>query len=188
MSPRTGAARGERPRGALRPLEEQDLELVLSWRNHPEVRRWMYTSHEIGLEEHRRWFKGAAVDASRFLLVYELQGIPSGYVNLTMEEERPGSATWGFYLAPDAPLGSGRGLGQAALEFAFESVGVEVLRGEALASNLNSIAFHRRLGFSDAGQLEAHHRSPDGATHDVASFTLERAAWASARDSRSDLK
>ena len=40
----------------LRPLMEQDLEMVLQWRNHPEINRYMYNQTAISWEEHRQWF------------------------------------------------------------------------------------------------------------------------------------
>jgi RimJ/RimL family protein N-acetyltransferase len=40
----------------IRKMEHDDLERVLAWRNHPEIRRYMYTQHEITWDEHLRWF------------------------------------------------------------------------------------------------------------------------------------
>jgi UDP-4-amino-4,6-dideoxy-N-acetyl-beta-L-altrosamine N-acetyltransferase len=170
-------------RGQLRSMSEADLEMVRGWRNHGEVRRWMYTSHEIGGVEHSEWFAANAANPSRFALVYELDEVPTGFVNLALDPVEPGSATWGFYLAPDAPLGAGRDLGRAALEFAFLVAGVDCLRGEALATNVNSIAFHRRLGFDDKGVIAGHHRREDGTGHDVAFFEMTKETWRTQRES-----
>ena len=41
---------------SLRPLTKPDLSLVRSWRNAPEVRRNMFSSHEISDSEHLAWF------------------------------------------------------------------------------------------------------------------------------------
>ncbi|WP_230714510.1 GNAT family N-acetyltransferase [Marinobacter shengliensis] len=53
---------------SLRPMTESDLEQVLQWRNHPEVRRYMYTTHEIRLEEHSKWFMNATTNPAIELL------------------------------------------------------------------------------------------------------------------------
>ena len=37
----------------MREMVDGDLSLVLEWRNAPDVRKNMYTSHEITLDEHR---------------------------------------------------------------------------------------------------------------------------------------
>ncbi len=179
-----GARRRARNAGTLRPMEEADLERVLAWRNHPQVRRWMYTTHEIGPEEHRRWFEASAGDPQRHLLVYELDGQACGFVNVTVDVATGvagASATWGFYLAPDAPRGSGRGLGEAAIDHAFGTMALEELRGEALASNANSIAFHRRLGFEASGSPGGERREQDSEPVNVACFKLGREAWLARR-------
>ena len=98
----------------LRPMTQEDLERVLTWRNHEDVRRYMYTQHEISLAEHTRWFERASQDPSRHLLVFEYNATPLGFINL--HQIAPGGvAEWGFYAAPDAIKGTGRQLGRAAL-------------------------------------------------------------------------
>jgi UDP-4-amino-4,6-dideoxy-N-acetyl-beta-L-altrosamine N-acetyltransferase len=166
--------------GLVRLMEEADLERVLSWRNHSEVRRWMYTTHEIGVDEHRRWFEGASEDPGRHLLVYECDGVPMGFVNLHQLRGED-VAEWGFYLAPGAPRGSGRGLGVAALDHAFDALGLHKVSGHALEGNERSISFHLRLGFRDEGLRHDQHLDTDGVRHSVACFGLSRDEWPAAR-------
>ena len=74
-----------------------------------------------------------------------------------------------------------RGLGRAAIDHAFEAMAISELRGEALASNANSIAFHRRLGFEPSGSTDLERREQDGEPVDVACFRLGREAWLARR-------
>ncbi len=164
--------------GTLRPMVEADLDLIRGWRNHPEVRRWMYTTHEIGDEEHRRWFEDGRRDPSKHLLVFERDGEPAGFVSLT-QLRGTDVAEWGFYLAPGAPPGSGAALGEAALEHAFEALGLHKVSGHALADNERSVRFHLRLGFRDEGLRRDHHQAPDGSRHSVACFGLLAEEWRS---------
>ncbi|MEQ6890042.1 UDP-4-amino-4,6-dideoxy-N-acetyl-beta-L-altrosamine N-acetyltransferase [Halomonas sp. CS7] len=165
----------------LRPLREQDLERIRTWRNHPEVRRFMYTQHAISADEHRGWFQQARDDVDRHLLVVERQcagaaGEPFGFVNLHVVDPCARRAVWGFYLAPEAPRGSGRALGEATLAHTFANLDLHKLCGEALASNDRSIRFHQRLGFMREACLRDHHF--DGHTyHDVIGFGLIAADW-----------
>lgn len=155
----------------LRPLQEAELEIVREWRNHPDVRRFMYTQHEIEAKEHRSWFERARQDPNRHLLLYLQQGVPMGFANITLVNTSARRAEWGFYLAPDAPRGSGQRLGRATLTYAFDTLGLHKLCGEALAFNTRSIRFHERLGFIREATLRDHHF--DGqAFHDVIGFGL----------------
>ena len=160
---------------SVRPMAVSDLERVLAWRNHPEVRRYMYTQHEITLEEHSRWFERATQDRSRHLLIFENDAVPLGFINIH-QIATGGIADWGFYAAPDAPKGTGRQLGQAALRYAFTEAGLHKLCGQALAYNDKSIQFHLSLGFTQEGILRQQHF--DGQHyHDVVCFGLLASEW-----------
>jgi len=154
-----------------------DLELVLAWRNHPEVRRYMYTQHEITLDEHQRWFEHASTDLKKHLLIFEMNQPPKpmGFVNFN-ETGNGGIADWGFYVAPEAPKRSGRQLGRAALNYAFAQLKLHKVCGQALAYNERSIQFHQSLGFQQEGMLHDQHF--DGERyHHVIYFGLLSHEW-----------
>jgi UDP-4-amino-4,6-dideoxy-N-acetyl-beta-L-altrosamine N-acetyltransferase len=159
----------------LRPMVAADLERVLTWRNHPDVRRYMYTQHAISLKEHTHWFERASQDEKRHLLVFENDEISLGFINFHQIAE--GSVMdWGFYVAPDAPKGTGSWLGNAALSFAFEKNKWHKICGQALAYNERSIRFHQNLRFTQEGMLRKQHF--DGMDyHDIFCFGLLASEW-----------
>jgi UDP-4-amino-4,6-dideoxy-N-acetyl-beta-L-altrosamine N-acetyltransferase len=159
----------------IRAMLHTDLERVLRWRNHPEVRRYMYTQQEISLDEHRKWFERTLQDKKKHLLIYESGGEPLGFLNIG-ELARGHIADWGFYVAPDAPKGTGRQLGTAGVRHAFEDLQLHKLCGQALAFNERSVRFHQSLGFRQEGVLRDQHF--DGERyHDVVCFGLLRHEW-----------
>lgn len=158
----------------VRSMREDDLENVLQWRNHSEVRRWMYHSHEISPPEHQAWYARAELDPHRHLLIVEEAGVPLGFVQFTETGDK-GVADWGFYAVPGAPPGSGAKLGAAALEHAFKQLGLRKIRGEAIASNERSASFHRKLGFADEGSLRK--PSNGASSQDVLCFGLAANDW-----------
>ncbi len=163
-------------RYAIRQMASADLEKVLAWRNHSEVRRYMYTQHEISFAEHQRWFETALHDARKHLLIFELDNIPLGFINVSVLAAGK-VADWGFYLAPDAPKGSGRHLGCSAIGYAFTQLQLHKICGQALAYNERSINFHRKLGFQQEGLLRDQHF--DGQSyHNVLCFGLLASEWA----------
>lgn len=163
-----------RPDWRVRSMRNEDLADVLQWRNHPDVRRFMYTQHEIGLAEHRIWYEQVSQDQRRHLLIVEDGRKSVGFVQLT--EEGCGEAKWGFYAAPSMPKGSGRRLGVTALNYAFLGLGFHKVCGEAIAFNHRSINLHRNLGFRDAGVLQDKYF--DGSRYyDVYRFELLASEW-----------
>ncbi len=158
----------------VRPMCEDDLAKVLHWRNHPDVRRFMYSQHEISLTEHRTWYECNLKNPRHHLLIVEDEFGPFGFVRFF--ERETGVAEWGFYLAPGAPPGSGRRLGIAALTHAFQRLGFDKVCGEAIAFNERSLALHRKLGFQEVGVLRNQYF--DGKRHhDVYRFSKLVSEW-----------
>jgi len=161
--------------GTIRSLQKNDLETILSWRNHPEVRRFMYTQHEISLEEHLQWFEQVSQDQTRHLLVYEKDGKALGYINIKVQKTGK-IADWGFYLAPDAAKGTGKKLGIATQDYAFTLLELHKLCGQVIAYNKRSIAFHLNQGFQQEGILREHYF--DGHDyHSIICFGLLKDEW-----------
>jgi len=168
----------------LRAIDESDLDRLLSWRNSEQVRRFMYSSQLIKREEHLRWFEAIRHDQKRYPLIFVRDETPCGYVNIG--PIKPGGiAAWGFYAAPDAPPGTGHRMGQCALKYAFETLHLHKLCGEALGYNEASQRFHRRLGFIQEGDLVDQHF--DGsAYHNVICFGLTVDQWRQQRMGNGD--
>ncbi len=159
----------------IRIMTSDDLGMVLAWRNHSDVRRYMYAQHEISLVEHTNWFERVKNDPKRHLLIYQHGTLPLGFINIHQISDG-GIADWGFYVKPSAPQGTGTELGKAALEHAFTKLLLHKLCGQALAFNERSIKFHQKLGFAHEGTLADQHF--DGHKyHSVWCFGLIASQW-----------
>lgn len=159
----------------IRKVIESDLPMVLAWRNHADVRRYMFTQHEIGLNEHRDWFAKASQDPSRCLLIVEDAKQAIGYVQFSKIEDS-GISDWGFYVRPDSPKGTGRKLGTMALNHAFGPLKLHKVCGQAIGGNRASINFHQRLGFALEGVLRDQQRI-NGSYHSLHCFGLLSSEW-----------
>lgn len=160
----------------LRSLHADDLDMVRAWRNHIDVRRYMYTQHLISEAEHRAWFKCANEDPAKHLLIFERDGQPVGFVNISVIDSQAQRAEWGFYLAHAASPGSGKLLGKHALRHAFDKLQLHKVCGEALVYNERSIRFHERFGFIQEARLRDHHFN-GLEYHDVIGFGLLASEW-----------
>ncbi|MBD63439.1 MAG: UDP-4-amino-4,6-dideoxy-N-acetyl-beta-L-altrosamine N-acetyltransferase [Gammaproteobacteria bacterium] len=159
----------------LRKMQISDLDEVLFWRNHPSIRKSMFSQHKIDPEEHLNWFKSVSSDPSKHIMIYEDGGRALGYVNFSVTES-DASADWGFYTAPSAPKGTGICLGIYALRFAFNDLDLNKLRGQAIGSNKASINFHLKLGFSNEDILKGEFKQ-DTKYQDIICFGLHQKDW-----------
>ena len=140
----------------VRRMREHDLETVLRWRNHPDVRKCMLSQHEITVAEHRAWYERSEKDDTRALLVVEEDDLMIGCVvfsNVSCQS----TADWSFYADPHSPPGTGRKVCGAALDFVFSELQVHKVAGQVLEFNEASIRTHRRIGFKQEGYLREHH-------------------------------
>jgi UDP-4-amino-4,6-dideoxy-N-acetyl-beta-L-altrosamine N-acetyltransferase len=159
----------------IRRVNEGDLSLVLAWRNHADVRHYMFTQHEISLDEHLNWYDKVSQDKNRHLLIVEEDSQAIGYVQFSKVDEG-GIAEWGFFARPDAPKGLGRKLGVAALNYAFGPLKLHKVCGQAFECNKASIGFHLMLGFTLEGVLRDHHRI-NSDYHNLHCFGLLSMEW-----------
>jgi UDP-4-amino-4,6-dideoxy-N-acetyl-beta-L-altrosamine N-acetyltransferase len=154
----------------LRPMSEEYLDIVLSWRNHPDVRRFMLSQHVISPYEHAEWFRRSSDDPRRRLYVLTSHGRPSGFASL-IGVKTGGIADWGFYISPDAPRGTGSVLGSLVLGVAFDVECLHKVCGQALDFNEASRRLHARLGFLQEAVLREH--APlGGVYHDLVCFGI----------------
>ncbi|MCZ4328560.1 UDP-4-amino-4,6-dideoxy-N-acetyl-beta-L-altrosamine N-acetyltransferase [Castellaniella denitrificans] len=164
----------------IRAMIESDLEQVLSWRNHPDIRERMFTRQEISQLEHQAWFAGLQRDPLRCALLYEEDGLSLGVITLRRLQGMS-VAEWGFYRDPSAPKGTGFSMGVLALNHAFKSLRLHKVYGEVIGSNAASIGFHRKLGFCQEGLLRDHFET-DGCYEDVLCFGMLAEEWESIKE------
>ena len=165
----------------LVPLTKNDLNMVLNWRNAPDVRINMYTSHEITLEEHLLWFEKMIVDISKAYFIVKLNDEPIGVVGFYNINQTSKIADWAFYASNNAPRGSGALMEYIALDYAFSVLNLYKLKCEVLGFNNSVIKLHTKFGF----QIEGTHRDAfyDGNKyHNIIHLGLFSDEWASVKD------
>ena len=142
----------------LRDADGSDRDRLFAWRNLPDVRRWMYTDHEITREEHDAWFDAMLGDTTRKYWIINLDGMPVGVANLAEINLAHSRSSWAFYLGDKRTRG--RGVGAATellvLEYVFRELGLDRLYCEVLANNLDVIGLHQSFGFVEEGRLRNH--------------------------------
>ncbi|MBN3050255.1 UDP-4-amino-4,6-dideoxy-N-acetyl-beta-L-altrosamine N-acetyltransferase [Pectobacterium brasiliense] len=153
----------------VRLANENDAELIWQWRNHPEVRKWMFNQNEINFKDHKVWLYKKLNSTDNVLLIYINDNIEYGFINFN---NLIGNIwEWGFYIMPDSPKGTGKHMGKCAIQYAFDIMHADKLFGQVLENNERSIRLHEYLGFKKEGCLRQHILL-DGKYHDIYLFGL----------------
>jgi UDP-4-amino-4,6-dideoxy-N-acetyl-beta-L-altrosamine N-acetyltransferase len=125
---------------------------VLEWRNHPDIRQWMFSTNIINNKEHLSFIKSLTNNKKNYYwkVLYKKKGV--GAINFINFDYNNMHSSWGFFLSPSM-LGSGLGLvlEYIFINFAFEKVNLHCLRGEILENNIKTIKLHDYFGFKRDG-------------------------------------
>lgn len=159
----------------VRRMREEDLDLVRGWRNHPKVRSFMLTQHEITPLEHRSWYERRSKDENYALLMIEEHDEALGCVVFS-KAGSDSAAEWSFYVKPSSPAKTGTRVCTVALDYAFHELNVHKVVGQVLDYNNGSIRVHQRLGFSREGVLRQHCQI-NGRYHDLLYFGMLASEW-----------
>lgn len=162
----------------FRDLKEADMAMLLTWRNLPEVREFMYSDQVISAEEHQRWFHSAMADKSRRYWIIVVDGEDVGLVNLIAIDRANKRCSWAFYLA--SPNVRGKGVGSVVewniLNIVFEQMGLNRLCCEVLVTNPAVISMHKKFGFREEGHFRQHVLR-SGEAVDVTALALLISEW-----------
>ena len=139
----------------LHRLENDQIELIRSWRNDKKIMKFMFYKGEITPEMQKEWF--AAIDNEQnyfFLILYK--GSPVGLINISSIDWESKTAYTGLFiyddkfLASDVPaMASLAMLDVFFLLFDIQSVYAKVKGNNKTAHNYNS-----SLGFSRTKKIE----------------------------------
>jgi UDP-4-amino-4,6-dideoxy-N-acetyl-beta-L-altrosamine N-acetyltransferase len=168
---------------SFRDLTAADKEKIRSWRNLPEIRKYMYTDHVIGVEEHEAWFNRTIHDDASKYWIIVCDGEDVGLVNLYGIDRRNQRCYWAFYVV--SPNVRGKGVGTAAeyfvLQTVFDELKLNKLCCEVLDFNQGVVRMHKSFGFVQEG-LFRKHVMKGGEAHDVVCLSLLKQEWEASRE------
>jgi UDP-4-amino-4,6-dideoxy-N-acetyl-beta-L-altrosamine N-acetyltransferase len=162
--------------GKLRPVEDDEIDLMLEWRNAPEVRKHMYTQQVIPREEHFVWWEATKRREDRQYFMYEFNQEPRGIVGFSSIDKAHNNSSWAFYAAPDAPRGTGSRMEFLALNYAFNALRLHKLHCEVLSTNEAVIRLHQKYGFRIEGVFREHFEL-NGRYVDIVRLGILRDEW-----------
>ena len=128
-------------------LKLQEKEMILKWRNYPEIRKWMYNQNEIKLEEHLNFIESlkSRKDKLYFLVKKEEEFI--GVIDFTQLVEKK-SVHMGIYSNPNLK-GNGKILLNKIIDYSFNNLKVERIFSEGLMENEKAYILYKSFNFKD---------------------------------------
>ena len=127
-------------------LNEAKKHLILKWRNHQDIRKWMFDNTLISDEEHCEYIKSlrGKKDKKYFLVRYQQRDI--GVVDFTDISKE--SVCIGLYANPNLK-GVGKILIQSILTYGFHTLKTQRLIAEVFEDNIKAIKLYTAFGFKE---------------------------------------
>jgi UDP-4-amino-4,6-dideoxy-N-acetyl-beta-L-altrosamine N-acetyltransferase len=163
---------------SLRNVTPADKEMIRTWRNLAEIRKYMYTDHVITPEEHNAWFQRITADSSCKYWIIVCDDEDVGLVNLYAIDRHNERCYWAFYVVSSNVRGKGVGTfcEYFVLQHVFDDLKLNKLCCEVLDFNQGVVRMHKSFGFVQEG-LFRKHVVKDGEGHDVICLGLLREEW-----------
>ncbi len=135
-------------------LDLTQKELVLSWRNHPSVRKWMINDNEISLEDHLHFIDLLSSKTDKCYLLVEKESHFIGVIDLT--DITNNCAEIGIYANPDM-RGVGHILMNALIDYA-STMGLSKLIANVFVNNVRALRLYQKFDFIETNQTKHTHK------------------------------
>ncbi|MFY9143267.1 UDP-4-amino-4,6-dideoxy-N-acetyl-beta-L-altrosamine N-acetyltransferase [Sulfuricurvum sp.] len=130
-------------------LNETEIEMVLTWRNHPDVQSWMLRPNEISKDEHVRFLQSLTTRSDKRYFLVQRANDYLGVVDLTDITET--SAELGIYANPDVH-GVGKILMDTLLGYASKTLGLKKIIANVFAHNERAKHLYAKFDFTETGR------------------------------------
>ena len=127
---------------------KKELEMVRRWRNHPEVKKWMYNQHEITPDEHINFINSLKYSRNKAYWIVKHYTAYIGILSFTNINVIDEYAYLGIYSNPYERIkGAGKTLMSLAIKIAFRFFKLRTLKLEVFESNTRAINLYSKFGF-----------------------------------------
>lgn len=135
-------------------LDDEDLEIIRSWRNNENIRKWMYNDEMIEKEEHANFIDSLRHKSKTGYWLVKRNKQYTGVLDITKIDFKNKNAYFGIYGNPEERIeGRGKILAKAMKELAFDKLKLHSIHLEAIEDNERAINFYEKIGFTKEGTL-----------------------------------
>lgn len=167
----------------LRPILEEELEMIMNWRMSPEITKFMYSDPKLTLEMQKQWYENLKSDESCIYFMIESDGESIGVLNICDIDRKNQKCSWGYYIAvkEKRSLLLALALEWNLYNFVFDVLELNKLEGEIFAFNKAVIRMHQMCGSVIEGTRKAHIYK-NGEYYDVVEMGICKEDWEKIKD------
>lgn len=131
-------------------LKLEEKEMILKWRNHPDIRKWMYNQDEITLDEHLSFIDSLKSRKDKLYFLVKKEDEFIGVIDFTQLAEEI-SVHMGIYSNPNIK-GNGKILLNKIIDYSFNDLKVKKIFSEVFAENNKAHNLYKNFNFKDISE------------------------------------
>jgi UDP-4-amino-4,6-dideoxy-N-acetyl-beta-L-altrosamine N-acetyltransferase len=120
--------------------------MVLEWRNHPNIRKWMFTQDLIALDNHLNYIDSLSSKKDREYFLVKQHNQAVGVIDFTNIDKKRLTVEFGLYVKPNLK-GIGSLLMQEIVDYAFNTLKMQTLISEVFEENSLAIKLYKKFNF-----------------------------------------
>lgn len=141
----------------LRPIRRDDTDLIVRWRNNPDVMKNFIFREHLTREMHYDWIKNRVDrgEVIQFIIIEKITNQPVGSVYFRDINEKFRSAEYGIFIGEDNARGKGYGGETAKLfvKYGFEDLGLHRISLRLFEDNERAYHSYQKAGFKIEGKF-----------------------------------
>jgi len=132
-------------------LSLKEKKMILEWRNHKNIKRWMYNNVNIALDNHIFFIDSLTYTQDKLYFLVEKEGSFIGVINFTNIDLKNKITDFGLYSNPYL-----KGYGAYLLEniciYAFKILKIKILKAEVFIDNTKAIKLYKKFNFIETSR------------------------------------
>ena len=130
-----------------------EKKMVLSWRNHSEIKKWMYTDDNINLDSHLSFINSLRNIKEKQYMVVKKDNQYMGVIDFYNIDNSTKECEFGLYANPFEKIaGVGRVLEEICIKYAFEFLKLTKLKLEVFEDNKKARNLYKKYMFQEVGE------------------------------------
>ena len=133
-------------------LTQKEVLMILDWRNHENIKKWMYSQDEISVEAHLSFIAELQFLKSRQYMVVKKDNKYVGVVDFTKIDETNKECYFGLYANPFEKIsGIGQTLGEVCLKYILDLLSLNIIKLEVFSDNVRALNLYKKYNFKRVG-------------------------------------
>ena len=162
----------------LKRVTENDLEVLMNWRNSEEISKTLFTNVKLTMEGQKKWYEKLIHDDTQIRWIVFADGKPIGSMYLVGIDRVNKRCEHGWFIAEKEyrSLNLALQLRWNMYDYVFNTLGLNRLYGYVMAENKGVVRLIK-IGGPELEGVMKQHVCKDGVFHDVVVFGITKSMW-----------